>query len=86
MRKTVLAALLLFSAFSLQYSAFGQTLSGRVRTVSRPDAASQVLQGVVVRLQGEYNPVMSDEEGTALISRLIMVKQLAYFCSPFDLF
>ena len=63
MRKTILVALLLFSAFSIQYSAFSQTLSGRVRTVSRPDAASQVLQGVVVRLQGEYNPVMSDEQG-----------------------
>lgn len=63
MRKTILAALLLFSAFSIQYSAFSQTLSGRVRTVSRPDASSQVLQGVVVRLQGEYNPVMSDEQG-----------------------
>jgi tetratricopeptide (TPR) repeat protein len=40
-----------------------QTQSGVVRTVSRPDAPSQRLQGVVVRVQGEYNPVMTDEQG-----------------------
>ena len=64
MRKNVLAALLLLSPLAFYLSPLAaQTLTGRVRTVSRPDAASQVLQGVVVRLQGEYNPVMSDEEG-----------------------
>ena len=40
-----------------------QIQSGVVRTVNRPDAPSQVLQGVVVRVQGDYNPVMSDEAG-----------------------
>ena len=40
-----------------------QTQSGVVRTVSRPDAPSQRLQGVVVRVQGDYNPVMTDEQG-----------------------
>ena len=40
-----------------------QTQNGIVRTVTRPDAPSQVLQGVVVRVEGDYNPVMSDETG-----------------------
>lgn len=63
MNKKFLAALLLLSAFSFHPSAFGQTQSGIVRTVARPDAPSQRLQGVVVRAQGEYNPVMTDEQG-----------------------
>lgn len=40
-----------------------QTQSGAVRTVSRPDQPSQYLSGTVVRLQGDYNPVMTDEQG-----------------------
>ena len=43
--------------------AFAQTQNGIVRTVSRPDAPSQKLQGVVVRVQGDFNPVMTDEQG-----------------------
>ena len=62
MRKKLFAALLLL-AFSLHYSAFSQNQNGFVRTVSRPDAPSQRLQGVVVRVQGEFNPVMTDEQG-----------------------
>ena len=65
MRKTILAALLLLSSFTFHLSPLiAQTLSGHVRTVSRPDAASQVLQGVVVRLNGDYNPVMTDDGGS----------------------
>lgn len=40
-----------------------QTQTGIVRTLSRPDAPSQVVPGAVVRVQGEYNPVMSGEDG-----------------------
>ena len=50
-----------FVLFSLCLRA--QTQSGLVRTVSRPDTPSQRLAGVVVRVQGDYNPVMTDEEG-----------------------
>lgn len=58
-RKTVV--LTVFALCSLLLNA--QTQSGVVRTVARPDAPSQRLQGVVVRVQGDYNPVMSDEKG-----------------------
>ena len=58
MRKITFIVLAL-GAMSLQ----AQIQNGVVRTVSRPDAAQQYLQGVVVRVQGEYNPVMSDENG-----------------------
>ena len=64
MRKKLFAALLLL-AFSMvgTDSAFSQNQNGFVRTVARPDAPSIRLQGVVVRPQGDYNPVMSDEQG-----------------------
>ena len=58
MRKITFIVFVL-GAMSLQ----AQIQNGVVRTVSRPDAAQQYLQGVVVRVQGEYNPVMSDENG-----------------------
>ena len=60
--KKELVTILLLSTFNFQLST-AQTQSGVVRTVSRPDAGSQVLQGVIVRLKGEYNPVMTDEKG-----------------------
>jgi len=64
MRKIIPAVLLLLSTFNFQLSTLSaQTQSGLVRTVTRPDAPSQVLQGVVVRIQGDYNPVMTDENG-----------------------
>ena len=64
MKKYTLAALLLLSPFTFHLSPlFAQTQSGVVRTVSRPDAPSQRLQGVVVRVKGDYNPVLSDEQG-----------------------
>ena len=34
-----------------------------MRTVLRPGQPAQKLQGVVVRVQGDYNPVMTDEQG-----------------------
>ena len=60
--KALAASLLLLSIVHCPLS-IGQTQSGIVRTVSRPDAPSQVLQGAVVRVQGDYNPVMTDEQG-----------------------
>ena len=48
--------------FNLQLST-AQTQSGFVRTVARPDTPSERLQGVVVRVQGDYNPVMTDGQG-----------------------
>ena len=61
MRKELITILLL-STFNFQLST-AQNQNGFVRTVSRPDAPSQRLQGVVVRVQGEFNPVMTDEQG-----------------------
>lgn len=58
--KHIIAVFLLtFTTCSL----WAQTQPGYVRTVSRPNQPSQRLQGVVVRLQGDYNPVMTDENG-----------------------
>ena len=68
MKKRLLAALLLLSPFFSHLSSFSQTQSGYVRTVSRPDQPSQRLQGVVVRPQGEYNPVMTYETGAFQIT------------------
>lgn len=68
MKKRLLAAVLLLSPFFSHLSSFSQTQSGYVRTVSRPDQPSQLLQGVVVRPQGEYNPVMTDETGAFQIT------------------
>ena len=62
MKKNFLAAILLLSIFNFQFS-IAQTQQGFVRTVARPDQPSQRLQGVVVRVQGDYNPVMTDEQG-----------------------
>ena len=63
MKKRLLAALLLTFVVGRWSFVFGQTQSGYVRTVTRPDAPSQRLQGVVVRVQGDFNPVMTDEGG-----------------------
>jgi len=65
MKKNLLAVLLLLlSPLTSHLSPLAaQTQSGVVRTVARPDAPSQRLQGVVVRVEGEYNPVMTDEQG-----------------------
>ena len=63
MKKRLLAALLLTFVVGRWSFVFGQTQSGYVRTVTRPDAPSQRLQGVVVRVQGDFNPVMTDESG-----------------------
>jgi len=63
MRKQLLTALLLLLSIVHCPLSIGQTQSGVVRTVTRPDAPSQRLTGVVVRVQGDYNPVMTDEQG-----------------------
>ena len=59
MRKTLTIILLALCAI-LQ----AQTQSGYVRTVSRPGVQSQRIQGVVVRVRGDYNPVLTDEQGS----------------------
>ena len=65
MRKSILIAL---GSCLIALSLYAQTQPGLVRTVTRPDAPSQRLQGVVVRVQGDYNPVLSDEQGAFQVS------------------
>ena len=65
MRKSILIAL---GSCLIALSLHAQTQPGLVRTVTRPDAPSQRLQGVVVRVQGDYNPVLSDEQGAFQVS------------------
>ncbi len=67
MKNSALSIAMLLSLFSIRFSS-AQIQSGYVRTVSRPDQPSQRLQGVVVRPQGEYNPVMTDETGSFQIT------------------
>ena len=60
MKKAVYLTLLLFFA----KTSFSQTQQGFVRTLGRPDKKGEALEGVIVRVKGEHNTILSDEEGT----------------------
>ncbi|MBR4146747.1 MAG: tetratricopeptide repeat protein [Bacteroidales bacterium] len=55
--------LLLFATLLLGVEAFSQTQQGFVRTLGRPDKKGEALEGVIVRVKGEHNTILSDEEG-----------------------
>ena len=48
-------------------SAQAQTQRGYVKTLGRPDKAGEPLPGVTIRVKGEHNPVISNEEGIFLM-------------------
>lgn len=56
--------LLLFAILLLGVGAFSQTQQGYVRTLGRPNQKGKALEGVIVRVKGEHNAIISDEEGT----------------------
>ena len=58
MRKITILAFI-----ALTTLAQAQTQNGFVRTASRPDKQSERLQGVIVRVRGSHNPVMSAADG-----------------------
>ena len=59
MKKAIYLTLLLFFA----KVSFSQTQQGYVRTLGRPDKKGEALEGVIVRVKGEHNTVLSDEKG-----------------------
>ena len=64
MRKYTIATLLVLSIFNFQFSILhAQTQPGHVRTVSRPNSPSEDLSGVMLRVRGNHNAVVSTENG-----------------------
>lgn len=62
MKKTkVLLYILLFSSVQ---SLFAQTQQGYVKTIGRPEKKGEALGGVAVRVKGEHNSVISEDDGT----------------------
>ena len=45
-------------------SIFAQTQQGYVKTLGRPEKRGEALSGVTVRVKGEHNPVVSNQDGT----------------------
>lgn len=59
MRKYLSVFCILYSVFS-----FAQTQPGLVRTVNRPNHPSEQLGGVMLRVRGNHNAVVTDEHGS----------------------
>jgi tetratricopeptide (TPR) repeat protein len=55
---------LLISGLLLSNIVLSQTQQGYVRTLGRPDKKGEALEGVVVRIKGEHNAILSDKEGS----------------------
>lgn len=63
MKRLILLTLLVISWFLAQ----AQTQNCYVRTLGRPDKASEALGGVIVRVKGEHNAIISRDDGTFTI-------------------
>ena len=57
-RVTLLILLSMFSSIG-----YGQTQNGYVKTLGRSDKKGEALSGVSVRVKGEHNPVLSNDDG-----------------------
>ena len=55
---------LLFTTVLLCLAATAQTQQGYVKTLGRPEKKGEALGGVTVRVKGEHNPVVSNNNGT----------------------
>lgn len=53
----------IFSFLLLSLQAFSITQNGYVRTISRPNHNSERLDGVLIRVRGNRNPILSSESG-----------------------
>ena len=62
MKKLIYIILLLLSLSSQPLLA--QTQKGYVKTLGRPEKKGEALAGVSIRVKGEHNPVLSDNDGT----------------------
>ena len=56
--------LLCFVLATIGQSIFAQTQQGYVKTLGRPEKKGEALGGVTVRVKGEHNPVVSNNNGT----------------------
>lgn len=56
--------LLFFCYIIFSICAYSQTQMGYVKTLGRPDKKGVSLSGVSVRVKGEHNPVLSQQDGT----------------------
>jgi len=56
--------ILLLFYIALAATMQAQTQNGFIRTASRPDKPGERLQGVIVRIRGNHNPVMTAADGT----------------------
>ena len=55
---------LLSAALMLGLMLSAQTQQGYVKTLGRPEKKDEALGGVTVRVKGEHNPVVSNQDGT----------------------
>ncbi|MBR5082197.1 MAG: tetratricopeptide repeat protein [Bacteroidales bacterium] len=56
--------LVLLILFQLPLWVVAQTQQGYVKTLGRPEKKGEALGGVTVRVKGEHNPVVSNQDGT----------------------
>lgn len=61
-------SLLLASLLLLSILATAQTQKGFVKTLGRPEKKGEALSGVTIRVKGQHNPVISQDDGTFSIS------------------
>ena len=60
----ILKPLILLPILMICATLHAQTQEGYVKTLGRPDKEGEALSGVSVRIKGEHNPVLSNEDGT----------------------
>ena len=75
MKKT----LLLLATLLLGFFASAQTQHGYVKTLGRPEKKGEALSGVTVRVKGQHNAILSNDDGTFSIPMVDMKNGDAYF-------
>lgn len=63
MKKIFFALLVCLLPLSMYVYAGSKIQHGVVRTVARAEHAGQTVNGVIIHIEGEHNPVITDEEG-----------------------
>ena len=61
--KKLICFILLLLSLAIQ-PLLAQTQNGYVKTLGRPEKKGKALDGVSIRVKGEHNPVLSDNDGT----------------------
>lgn len=63
----MLKRILIFTLLVAELSVWAITQPGYVRTISRPNHKSERLDGVLIHVRGNYNPIVSNETGDFII-------------------